>query len=249
MTSQSPRIYIYKITFEEVLYYYYGVHKEKKYNEYYMGTPVTHKWCWDFYAPKKQILEIFDYTDEGWLKAQEVEKRLIRPVYNTDKWCLNESCGWKVSLKISSESGKKIARHNKINGLGIFGMTSDELSLAGKKGGNIVYENKQGVFNMSEEDRIKASKKGGNKCRELNIGVCGLSNEQLSNAGKKGGSTTRKLNLGIFSWTKEQRSQHSKKISNQKWICLETGFISNASGLTRYQRKRGIDTCKREKIS
>ena len=55
MTSQSPRIYLYKITFEEVSYYYYGVHKEKRYNEYYMGTPVTHKWVWDFYTPKKHI--------------------------------------------------------------------------------------------------------------------------------------------------------------------------------------------------
>ena len=45
MTSQSPRIYIYKITFDEVLYYYYGVHKEKYFNQEYWGSPVTHKWC------------------------------------------------------------------------------------------------------------------------------------------------------------------------------------------------------------
>ena len=35
MTSQSPRIYTYKITFQEVPYYYYGVHKEKRFDEYY----------------------------------------------------------------------------------------------------------------------------------------------------------------------------------------------------------------------
>jgi hypothetical protein len=29
MTSQSPRIYTYKITFEEVPYYYYGMKAEK----------------------------------------------------------------------------------------------------------------------------------------------------------------------------------------------------------------------------
>jgi hypothetical protein len=49
----QSRIYTYKITFEEVPYYYWGSHKEKRYNEYYMGSPVTHKWCWDFYTPKK----------------------------------------------------------------------------------------------------------------------------------------------------------------------------------------------------
>ena len=63
MTSQSPRIYLYKITFEEVPYYYYGVHREKKYNEKYWGSPKTNKWCWKLYTPKKQILQLFDYTD------------------------------------------------------------------------------------------------------------------------------------------------------------------------------------------
>jgi len=33
MTSQSPRIYTYKITFEEVPYYYYGSKKEKAFDE------------------------------------------------------------------------------------------------------------------------------------------------------------------------------------------------------------------------
>ena len=34
MTSKSPRIYTYKITFEEVPYYYYGSKKEKYYNQH-----------------------------------------------------------------------------------------------------------------------------------------------------------------------------------------------------------------------
>ena len=102
----SPRIYTYKITFEEVPYYYYGVHKEKYFDEKYWGTPVTHKWCWELYTPKKQILELFEFSGEGWIEAQEVEKRLIKPFYNTDKWCLNEHCGGKISLKVLSEAGK-----------------------------------------------------------------------------------------------------------------------------------------------
>ena len=107
MTSQSPRIYTYKITFEEVPYYYYGVHKEKVFGEKYWGTPVTNKWCWELYTPKKQILEIFSFTDEGWLEAQEIEKRLIRPVFNEDKWCLNESYGLRMSLDVCKRIGKK----------------------------------------------------------------------------------------------------------------------------------------------
>ena len=76
------------------------------------------------YQPKKQILEVFDYTDEGWIDALNVEKRLIRPVYNSDPYCLNESCGGRVSLKILQKNGKR----------------------AGKVYGKISYENKLGLF-------------------------------------------------------------------------------------------------------
>ena len=106
----QPRIYTYKITFEEVPYYYYGVHKEKRFNEYYMGTPYTNTWCWELYTPKKQILELFEYSDDGWLEANLVEDRLIRPFYNTDKWCLNESCGGRISLQVLRETGKKLRK-------------------------------------------------------------------------------------------------------------------------------------------
>jgi hypothetical protein len=98
MTSQSPRIYTYKITFEEVPYYYYGSKKERYYNQNYFGSPVTNKWCWDLYTPKKQILELFDYTDEGYEKCIKMENRLIKPVLN-DPWCLNEGYGGNYSIK------------------------------------------------------------------------------------------------------------------------------------------------------
>ena len=39
-----------------------------------------------------------------------------------------------------------------------------------------------------------------------------------------------------------------KVSSAQKWKCLETGHISNAGGLARYQKAKGIDTSKRKRI-
>ena len=164
MTSQSPRIYVYKIIFEEVPYYYYGVHKEKKYDEYYMGSPATNKWCWDFYTPKKQILEFFDFTDDGWLKAQEVEKRLIKPFFNTDKWCLNERCGGVLSLKVLRENGKKTGNKAKELGVGIHALTSEQRSKNGKKSGKI----------------------GGNKSKELCVGIHGRTKEQMDEDARKG---------------------------------------------------------------
>jgi hypothetical protein len=105
MTSQSPRIYTYKITFEEVPYYYYGIHKEKRFNEKYWGSPKTNKWCWGLYTPKKQILELFEYSNEGWVEAQKVEKRIIRPFYQNDRYCLNKNCGGELAMETLSNGG------------------------------------------------------------------------------------------------------------------------------------------------
>ena len=265
----QPRIYTYKITFEEVPYYYYGVKKEDYYNQEYWGSPYTHKWCWDLYTPKKQILELFDYSDEGWIRAQEVEKRLIKPVYQDDKWCLNESCGGQISLDIRRKTGKKVGD---IQGpiryktkTGIFAMSEDEWrnnrSKGGKKSSQNNKENKTGIFAMSEEERKNASRKGG-KVNAINkTGVCGRSKEKMTEDGKKGGKISGRKSYenktGIFSLTKEERRQASHKggkrggvmTANQKWKCLETGFITNAGNLTKYQKARGIDTSKRVKLN
>jgi len=233
MTSQSPRIYLYKITFEEVPYYYYGVHKEKYFNDDYWGSPKTNKWCWELYTPKKQILEIFDYTDEGWLEANKVEERLIKPFFNTDKWCLNENCGGMVSLDVKREVGK------------------------------MNYELRRGFFKYSKEERIQFSKnagkiggkKGGQRTKELGVGFFSMPEEEKKKASSKGGKTgiggkkAKELGVGIFALSKEQRSENAKITNSQKWMCLETGFITHPGTLTGYQRARGIDTSQRVRVS
>lgn len=134
-----PRIYTYKITFEEVPYYYYGIHKEKRFNEEYWGSPKTNKWCWELYTPRKQILELFEYSDEGWIKSLEIENRLIKPVIN-DHFCLNENVGNKLSLK-----SRKIGA---------------------KKAGKNAVKFKKGIFKFTKEERKQASSKGGQKNKE-----------------------------------------------------------------------------------
>ena len=227
MTSQSPKIYLYKITFEEVPYYYYGVHKEKYFNDDYWGSPKTNKWCWELYTPKKQILQYFDFNDNGWVEAQEVEKRIIKPVYNQDKWCLNESCGGYFSL--------------------------NTLSIGGQKGGERAKELGVGFFAMSEEEKFQARSKvgksgvGGKKIKELGVGVCGLTLEQRRNLGLK----TKELGVGICGLTIEERREISKITNSQRWECCETGYVSTAAGVVAYQKARGINTSKnnRRRIS
>jgi hypothetical protein len=301
MTSQSPRIYTYKITFEEVPYYYYGVHKEKRFDEYYVGSPKTNKWCWELYTPKKQILQFFDFTDEGWLEAQEIETRLIRPFLN-HKWCLNERCGGLLSLKVASEAGKKGAAKNKENKVGIFSMTKEEQVLAGKnsyesrvkngtdifsklttddrkKIGKENYKNKIGIHGRTNEQMKEDGRKAGLKVKELGVGIFAMTDEERKIASKKANETNKKNGTGIYSFSPKQRKENSsrggivagkrckelgigvcgipiekrretgRKTCSQKWMCIETGFITNPGNLTKYQNKRGIDTSKRVRIS
>jgi hypothetical protein len=255
MTSQSPRIYIYKITFEEVQYYYYGIHREKKFNEEYWGSPKTHKWCWDFYTPKKQILEFFEFSDEGWLEAYEVEKRLIAPVLN-DVWCLNENVGGIISLEMSRKGGEI----TKELGIGIHGLTQKQRrenskkagKIGGKIGGKRTKELGIGIHARTKEQIIEDGKIGGKKAKELGVGVHRRAKEQMTEDGKKGAKKAKELGVGIFGLPPEQLGENgrkgSKKTNAQKWECTETGFIANPGNLTQYQRARGIDTSKRIKI-
>jgi len=254
MTSQSPRIYIYKITFEEVKYYYYGVHKEKRYNEYYMGSPVTHKWVWNFYTPKKQILQVFDYTDEGWLEAQEVEIRLIKPFYNTDKWCLNESCGGIFSLEVSkrnmelgigfakltTEQRREIGKKNAENKKGIHGLSIEEKILNGKK----CYELGVGFHSFTTEERQEIGRRVGKENYELGIGFAKLTTEERREIGK----TNYKNGIGIAKMTTEERKEIGRSVCFQKWMCTKTGYIANPGNLSKYQKKRNIDTSNRVRI-
>lgn len=108
----QPRIYVYKITFVGQPFWYWGFHKEKKFNEHYMGSPSTNKSYWEIYEPIKEIVELFEYSDEGYLKAQERENELIKPDIN-NPLCLNEHYGTVFSLKTRAEAARKAALANK----------------------------------------------------------------------------------------------------------------------------------------
>ena len=82
----KKRFYTYRVTFPGFKWYYYGYHRDN--GKPYFGSPVTHKWIWEFYDCEVQILEWFDTLEEA-LKA---EYRLIRP-FLSDPFCLNEHCG------------------------------------------------------------------------------------------------------------------------------------------------------------
>jgi len=223
-------IYTYKITFEEVPYYYYGVRKQKKENEEYFGTPVTHKWVWELYTPKKQILEIFDYSDEGWIKAQEVEKRLIKPFYNNDPYCLNENVGGFVSLDSLSKLGKKLYETKS----GMFSRTKEkwceDSRKAGKIMGNKHYKNGTGIFSLTEEQKLENCKKGGkiqgHKSKELGTGIFSLTKEEQRENGRKYGKLGGKV----------VAEKYSKSFS----LMSPTGEIVDVKNLTKFCRDNNL---------
>lgn len=235
-----PRIYVYKITFEEVPYYYYGVHKEKKYNEEYWGSPVSHKWVWEFYTAKKQILQFFEFTDFGWEEAQKIERRLIKPVYNNDKLCLNEHCGGNFSLNTRRKNGENAVKIHKKLKIGLYGLTTDQRRENSRK----MVEEKKGCHKLSSEEKSHKSKERAKKDLENKVGIY----KNLSINAKKGAEVNRKNGTGLWGMTKEQFSENGKRNCSQKWKCTITGYISNAGALAHYQRNRGIDITNRIRI-
>lgn len=229
-----PRIYTYKITFEEVPYYYYGVHKEKSFGEYYMGSPVTHRWCWDFYTPKKQILETFNSR----IEANIVENRLIRQFLH-DSYCLNENCGGIVSREMCKRGAKILVENN----LGIHSRSKEQIVIDGDKGRETQKRLGIGIYNLSPETRSEngkklarrnievghiqsLGKKYGKLCYENQIGIFGMSEDEKNKARIKGGKTSGdnayKNKTGIHSFSKEERIKISQRGGNTN---KESGHI------------------------
>jgi hypothetical protein len=116
----------------------------------------------------------------------------------------------------------------------------------------------------SKEEAIKNGKKGLEKIMNLKLGIHSLTKQErseiakelykkgkgLGSISKEERSENSKINYkkGLAKLTKEQLSESAKKAASQKWICLETGHISNAGGLTSYQKARGIDTSQRVRV-
>ena len=223
----QPRIYTYKITFEEVPYYYYGSKKEKYFNEEYWGSPKTNKWCWEFYTPKKQILELFDFTDEGYEKCRRVENRLIKPVLN-DLWCLNESCGGSFSLEAKRKNGKLHFLMKK----GIHSQTVQDRIEMGKK----MWYSGKGLASIDDEQRKYNASLGGS----------------TGAGGRVVGKMMYEQERGIFSLSEMQLSENgklgAKNTNSQKWQCTITGHISTSAGLSNYQKSRKIETINRIRL-
>jgi hypothetical protein len=110
-----------------------------------------------------------------------------------------------------------------------------------------------GIHAKTPEQRRETSRKSGLKCKENGTGIFAQTPEQRSENSRKSGLKCKENGTGFYNRTSKQHSEDSikggKNASSQRWECLETGFVSNAGNLTKYQRARGIDISKRRRIS
>jgi hypothetical protein len=167
-----PRIYLYKVTFEETPDWYWGIHKEKRYGEKYLGSPKTHAWKWEVYTPKLDILCLFPYTDEGWEESLKVEARIIKNDIN-NPLCLNENCGGVYSLESRRRAGKTTGQRNARE---LTGFLSPEYTQSQK----YIEDRRKGVATKTREELVEAGKRGAKaQPRETRVKNAAIMNSQI----------------------------------------------------------------------
>ena len=183
----------------------------------------------DDYATREEA-----YADE--IILQQHYKVVENPHFANRSY--QTSTGFTTSgIKVTDEYRQKMSKVTKGENNGMYG----------KKRPDLAERNRQ----MKGIKRPNTSGNRKNMCGENNH-MYGKKRPDVSekNKEKKG----KKQNI-----TDEERNRRSEMRrmlnykntdtpANQKWECLETGFITNAGNLAKYQRARGIDTSKRRRI-
>jgi hypothetical protein len=127
---------------------------------------------------------------------------------------------------------------------------------ANRKGGTASMKKGVGIFNLTPEQYRDKSLKAAQTSLEKGVGCVSASPEQKAEWTKlqsreakvAGGKSTFEAKKGAFAISPEERKEIVRRVHAQRWRCLETGHISSPTGLSSWQRARGIDTSLREKL-
>jgi hypothetical protein len=244
----TPRIYTYKTTFEEIPDWYWGAHKEEKFDDGYLGSPVTHAWKWGFYTPHLQICEVFPYTDEGWAQAREVEDSCIRHDLN-NPLCLNEHAGGLMSLEVCRRGGKKV--HEEKDELG--------RSVRARKLNETVHEEKDDLGRSVHA--VKAATATHKEKDDLGRSVLAVRNNKIIHKEKddlgrsvNGVEAAKRLNKALHEEKDELgRSIHgvksAERLHKQIWESTMDGFRGHSGAVAKHNKANGWDPAARVKIS
>jgi hypothetical protein len=91
----------------------------------------------------------------------------------------------------------------------------------------------------------RARKENGSRVGRMNTPAQQTARKNLNEANVREGRGIHNPEYRKSEDYKKQKSDNAKTVNGQKWMCLETGHISNPGGLSKYQKAKGIDTSKR----
>ena len=255
----------------ELKEYHYVYYSYEEYGRGYFGSRTCKclpeediKYFGSFYdktfKPSQKIIIKDDYATREEAYIDEIILQQYYKVVENSHFA-NRAYQTSTKFYISKEQAKKGDKTRKKLGLGIYALTEEQVNQRCKKSLETRKKLGLGIFGFTTEQRQENSKNagkyGGKKAKELGAGIHAFSKEQRVEVGKKSGYKTKELGIGIHGLSKEERIENAKNAGklggkvagNQKWMCEETGFISNAGGLSKYQKAKGIDTSKRVRIS
>jgi hypothetical protein len=252
--------YTYTIYFVDG-YYYHGHHKYQGVDpltDGYYGSPVTHKEKWLTTMHWKVITGLYESHSE----VQFAEQKAIRPVFNTDPYCLNANCNGIIPSELArigaKRAGKKTGQKHKINKTAICDPVNQE------KGRQTARERGSGFH--SEEFQQSERMKKIRRQNGIKTGVNAAANGQLAQARanvdpEKRRETCRQTALKLHSEGRglgaipyevrsAQSSLNGKKVCSSKWIDPDHPDLGehNPGNLAKLQKRLGLPHGKENRI-
>ena len=223
----SMKHYIYRVTFPDMPWYYYGVHTDN--GKPYYGSPTTHKWIWGMYESEVTILFWYETRSE----AEEIEKRIIRHYLN-DPLCLNEACGGQPSdearrrggskggrnqpKEVKKENGLKSQETHKLQGTGVYDPGHQKMAAARSAeayGGFRSLPINERVANSIRANDIQRRNKTGrfNSGQQRRIALLPRSKEGKQNLIEAG-----KQNKGKKFWNNGKTTTRARECPGEGWV-------------------------------
>jgi hypothetical protein len=242
-------------------YYYHGYHKHEGVDpltDGYFGSPVTHREKWLTTMHWKEITGVFETHSE----VQFAEQEAIRPVFNTDPYCLNANCNGiptrEQAVKGAKKAGKKAGARAKELKLNVCDPANQE------KGRQTAKERGSGFFNpeFQQSEMMQEVR------RRNGVKVSGRpeAREQLAKARENVDPVKRKIlareralkleaeGRGLGSIPYEVRAARSsvigKQVCSSKWMDPDYPELGthNPGNLAKLQRRLGLPCGKENRI-
>ncbi len=199
------------------------------------------------FRPTQKIILKSDYATREEAYADEIILHNYYDVANNPHFA-NRAKQTTTSFSVSQERMKEVNDKLYKEKKGFHSLSKERKSELGRKNAKYNVENCIGIHGRTKEQRTEDCRKGGKtmgkRCKENKLGIFGLTKEQRIENGKKTAQIQQKNKTGFYGFTTEDRREYVKITNSQRWECCETGYVSTAAGVVSYQKARGIDTSK-----